>query len=258
MSASKYWGAFAFLVLIWLWGSQGVWAQGDTRFEQFTPQEEAMWLGRLRSNPTDARSYYYLGRVYQFQNRDREAAEAFRQATVFAPGWYAPFVQLGKTYRRLGRYEEAAVALRRAVLLKPGYSQAHHFLGLVCLRLGLWEEAAQAFLKAYQHNPGWAETYYDRTNFGIHEELGDKETVLKLVQLIYPENQHLAHLLYRRWSRGNAGQQEFYREVAGPDKKGESGYQEAPEYGYQEAPEAGYLKGPESGFLRGQDGHHRR
>lgn len=244
-----------FLVLLgWL---KGAWAQTDTRFEQFSPREEAMWLARIRSNPTDARSYYYLGRVYQFQNRDREAVEAFRQATVLAPGWYAPFVQLGKAYRRVGRYDEAAVALRRAVLLKPGHPQAHHFLGLVSLRLGLWEEAAHAFLRAYQLDPGWAETYYDRTNFGIHEELGDKETVLKLVRLIYPENQHLAHLLYRRWARGNAGQKEFNREVAGPDKKGESGYQEPQEYGYQEGPELGYQKGPESGFLRGHEGRYR-
>lgn len=233
-------------------------AQTDPRFEQFTPREEAMWQARIRSNPTDARSHYYLGRVYQFQNRDREALEAFRQAAILAPGWYAPLVQLGKTCRRLGRYDEAAVALRRAVLLKPGHSQAHHFLGLVAVRLGLWEEAAQAFLQAYQHDPGWAETYYDRTNFGIHEELGDKEAILRLVRLIYPENQHLARLLYRRWARGNAGQQEFYREVAGPDKKSEYGYQETPDYGYQEDTPPGYQKGPDSGFLRGHEGRYRR
>lgn len=257
--AGNFWQLTALLVLLVLGTTvERTFAQPDTRFEQFTPREEAMWQARLRSNPADARSHYYLGRVYQFQNRDREALVAFRQATILAPGWHAPFLQLGKACRRVGRYDEAAVALRRAVLLKPGDPQAHHYLGLVCLRLGLLEEAAQAFLKAYQQDPGWAETYYDRTNFGIHEELGDKEVILRLVRLIYPENQHLARLLYRRWARGNAGQQEFYRAVAGSDKKSESGYQEAPVYGYEEDTLPGYQKGPDSGFLRGHEGRYRR
>jgi len=246
------------LALLLFMGVGTALAQTDTRFEQFSPREEAMWLERIRKNPTEARSYYYLGRFYEFHHRDREAAEAFRQATVLNPGWPQAFLQLGKMYRRLHRFQEAAVALRRAVLLKSDYSQAYHFLGLVCINLALLEEAAAAFLKAYQYNPGWAETYYDRTTFGIHSELGDKEVVLKLVRLIYPSDQRLARLLYNRWARNNAGQKEFYREVAGPEKKGEAGYQEAQEYGYQEAPETGYLKGPEAGFLRGLEGHHGR
>jgi tetratricopeptide (TPR) repeat protein len=124
--------------------------------------------------------------------------------------------------------------------------------------LRLYDEAAAAFLKAYEFNPGWAEKYYDLTNYGIHNELGDKETVLKLVKRIYPQNQRLARLLYNRWARSNAGQQEFNREVAGLKKMSETGYQKPEMPGYQESLESGYLRSPEAGFLRGLEGHHRR
>jgi tetratricopeptide (TPR) repeat protein len=235
-----------------------VWAQGgEMRFEQFSPREEGMWRERLRRQPRDARSHYYLGRFYEFQKREREAAEAYLEATVCNPGWAEAFYHLGRMYRNLGRFQEARQALQRAVLLKSDYALAYHFLGLTCINLGLLDDAARAFLQAYTYNPGWYENYYDRTTLGIHVELGDKATVLALVKRVYPQDQRLAFLLYQRWARGNAGMQEFYREVAGPDKKAESGYQETSLPGYQEAEEAGYQKPPEAGFLRGLEGHHR-
>jgi tetratricopeptide (TPR) repeat protein len=245
-------------VLLLFLGMEEAFGQSNIRFEQDSPQEEAMWLGRLRRNPTDARSHFYLGRFYEFHHRDRQAAAAFKQATIHNPGWARAFLQLGKMYRRLRRFREAQVALRRAVLLKTDYASAYHFLGLVSIDLRRFDEAATAFLKAYQFDPGWAETYYDRTNFGIHYELGNKAVVLKLVKRIYPRNQRLARLLYKRWARGNAGMQEFYREVAGREKIGETGYQKARESGYQEGRAAGYQKPPETGFLRGLEGHYRR
>ena len=168
------------------------------------------------------------------------------------------FFYLGKMCRRLERYQEAQVALNRAVLLKSDYGQAYHFLGLVCVDLQLYDEAAAAFLKTYEFNPGWAEKYYDLTTLGIHNELGSKSTVLKLVKRIYPHNQRLARLLYNRWTRENAGQQEFYREVAGLEKVSETGYQKPQESGYQDHVESGYLRPRETGFLRGLEGHHHR
>lgn len=239
-------------------GAAQVWGQADTRFEQFSPQEEARWLKRLHRNPGDARSHYYLGRFYEFHNRLLQAAESFRQATIHKPGWPQAFFQLGKIYRRLYRYREAQTALRRAVLLKPDYARAYHFLGLVSLDLRRYDEAADAFLQAYEFNPGWAEKYYDLTTYGIHNELGNKDAVLKLVKRIYPKNQRLAHLLYNRWARSNAGQQEFNREAAGLEKVGETGYHKPPVPGYQEPRESGYLRPREAGFLRGLEGHHRR
>jgi len=230
----------------------------DTRLEQLSPQEEAMWQARLRRNPCDARSHYYLGRFYEFHHRLSQAAASFRQATLHNPGWPQAFFQLGKVYRQLYRYHEAQTALRRAVLLKTDYGQASHFLGLVNIDLRRYDEAAAAFLKAYELDPGWAEKYYDLTTYGIHNELGDKDTVLQLVKRIYPKNQRLAYLLYNRWSRGNAGQQEFYQMVAGLDKVSETGYQKPEMPGYQEPLESGYLRPPEAGFLRGHEGHHRR
>jgi tetratricopeptide (TPR) repeat protein len=243
---------WAFLILpVVAWGS-------DIRFEQFSPGEEQIWLDRVRRNPQDARSYFYLARVYDFMHRDREAAEAFKQATILKPGWAQAFFNLGKIYRRLQRFQDAAAALQRATLLKSNYAMAYHFLGLVQIDLGRYPEAAQALINAYRYNPGWAEKYYDGTTYGIHSELGNKEVILKLVKLISPTDQNLARLLYNRWARGNAGMQEYWTEVAGAEKRSEYGYQDPPLVGYGEPEEAGYLRGPESGFQRGLEGKHSR
>ncbi len=230
----------------------------DIRFEQFSPREEQLWLDRLRRNPQDARSYFFLGRYYDFVHRDQDAANAFKKATLLRPDWAQAFFNLGKLYHRLGRMPDAAVALRRATLLKADYAAAYHFLGLVEINLGHYPEAATALIKAYDANPGWAEKYYDGTSYGIHSEFEQKEVVLRLVQLIYPTNQRLARLLYNRWARGNAGMKEYWREVAGAEKRSETGYQEPPLSGYPEPPQPGYLRGPEVGFQRGLEGRYGR
>lgn len=247
--------AFLFLALLIL--AAPAWGE-DTRFEQFSPTDEPMWLERIRRNPQEARNYFYLGRLYDFMHRDPEAARAFKQATILNPGWPQAFFNLGKIYRRIHRFNEAAVALQRATTLKSNYAMAHHFLGLVQIDLGHYPEAAQALITAYHLNPGWAEKYYDGTSYGIHTELGNKEVVLKLVKLIYPTDQNLARLLYNRWARGNAGMQEYWSEVAGAEKRSEYGYQEPPLVGYREPEATGYLRGPESGFQRGLEGKHSR
>ncbi len=230
----------------------------DLRFEQFSPREEQMWLERIRHNPRDARSYFFLGRFYDFVHRNQDAANAFKQATVLRPDWAQAFFNLGKIYHRLGRFQDAAMALERATLLKSDYAIAFHYLGLVQINLERYPEAARAFLQAYRLNPGWAEKYYDGTSYGIHSELGSKDVVLTLVRLIYPQDQRLASLLYNRWARGNAGQKEYWLEVAGEDKRSETGYQEPPVAGFTAPPSSGYLRGPEVGFQRGLEGRDNR
>jgi tetratricopeptide (TPR) repeat protein len=183
--------------------------QDDQRFEQFSPQEERMWLERLQQNPTNARAYFYLGRYYDFTYRYKEAETAFRQAANLQPGWAQAFYHLGKVYRKLHRYQEAKTALHRATVLKSDYAMAYHFLGLVNIDLGRYAEASKAFIKAYRLNPGWAEKYYDGTTFGIHSELGNKDVVLRLISHIYPSDQRLARIIYNRWARGNSGMQEY-------------------------------------------------
>lgn len=228
----------------------------DTRFEQFSPQEEKMWLDRIRRNPQDARSYFFLGRFYDFVHRDPDAAKAFQKATELRPDWAQAFFNLGKIYHRLGRMQDAAKALRRATLLKSDYAIAYHFLGMVEINLGDYPEAANALIKAYDANPGWAEKYYDGTSYGIHSEFGQKEVILRLVRLIYPTNQRLARLLYNRWARGNAGMKEYWQEVAGAEKRSESGYQEPPVSGYPEPTLPGYRRGVDLGFQRGLEGRY--
>jgi tetratricopeptide (TPR) repeat protein len=111
------------------------------------------------------------------------------------PGCAEAFFNLGKMYRSIGRPREAAQALQRAILLKSNFSRAYFYLGLVLLDLDRAKEAAAAMMEAYTLSPGYFETYFDTTSYGIHSELGDKDAILKLVQIIYPENQQLAQIL---------------------------------------------------------------
>ncbi len=246
------------LIVLIGFSSGPAWGQEDQRFEEYSPQEEQMWLERIRRDPANARAYYYLGRLYDLSYRYTEAEVAFRQATILNPGWAQAYYNLGRVYRKLHRYQDAMVALKRATILKSDYAMAYHFLGLVNITLGRYQEAAEALIQGYRYNPGWAEKYYDSTTFGIHSELGDKEVVLRLIKYIYPTDQHLARILYNRWARGNAGMKEYWTQVAGAEKRAEVGYQEPPETGYHGEPEAGYLRGREMGFQRGTEGHHRR
>jgi tetratricopeptide (TPR) repeat protein len=251
MPDSRVFGALlliAVIVLLFASSSPG-WAQ-DTRLEQFSPREEMNRKEQIRRNPRDANAWYYLGRFYDFNHRNQQAAEAFYQATLLKPGWAEAFFNLGKMYRAIGRNREAAQALQRATLLKSDFSRAYFYLGLVLLDLDRSKEAAAAIMQAYTLNPGYFETYFDTTSYGIHSELGDKDAVLKLVRVIYPENEQLAQILYKRWARHGINLQEFYEVVSGVDKKSEAGYQEPQEVGYQEQPLPGYQKPPPVGFLR--------
>lgn len=233
-----------------LWTSPGPARAQDTRLEQFSPREEMDRKAQIHRNPRDANAWYYLGRYYDFTHRNREAAEAFYQATLIKPGWAEAFFNLGKMYRALGRYREAARALERATLLKSNYSRAFFYLGLVQLDLDHPEAAAQALIQAYLHDPGYFETYFDTTSYGIHSELGNKDSMLAVIKTVYPANQQLAQILYKRWARHGINLREFYEVVSGSDKKSEAGYQEAQEVGYQEQPLPGYQKPPPAGFLR--------
>ncbi len=222
----------------------------DARLEQFSPREEMDRKAQLRRNPRDANAWFYLGRYYDFTHRNQEAAQAFYQATLIKPGWAEAFFNLGKMYRSIGHYRDAAQALQRATLLKTDYSRAYFYLGLVYLDLDQSDEAAQALIQAYTHAPGYFETYFDTTSYGIHSELGNKDAILTVIRTVYPVNQQLAQVLYKRWARHGINLREFYEVVSGSDKKSEAGYQEAQEVGYQEQPLPGYQKPPPAGFTR--------
>lgn len=222
----------------------------DARLEQFSPREEMDRKAQLRRNPRDANAWFYLGRYYDFTHRNQEAAQAFYQATLIKPGWAEAFFNLGKMYRSIGHYRDAARALQRATLLKTDYSRAYFYLGLVYLDLDQSDEAAQALIQAYTHDPGYFETYFDTTSYGIHSELGNKDAILTVIRTVYPVNQQLAQILYKRWTRHGINLREFYEVVSGSDKKSEAGYQEAQEVGYQEQPLPGYQKPPPAGFTR--------
>jgi tetratricopeptide (TPR) repeat protein len=222
----------------------------ENRFEQFSPREEMDRKAQIKRNPRDATAWYYLGRYYDFTHRVQDAAGAFYQATLIKPGWAEAFFNLGKMYRTLGRYQEAAQALKRATLLKSNFSRAYFFLGLVWLDLDRPQDAAQALNQAYLHAPGYFETYFDTTSYGIHSELVNKDAILTVIQSVYPVNQQLAQILYKRWTRHGINLKDFYEVVSGTDKISEAGYQEAQEAGYQVQPLPGYQKPPPAGFNR--------
>jgi tetratricopeptide (TPR) repeat protein len=79
--------------------------------------------------------------------RNKEALEAFRQATNIDPKYNYPYNGLGNALANLGRNEEALVAYQQAININPEYDDPYNGLGNVLVDLGRNEEAIEAYKK---------------------------------------------------------------------------------------------------------------
>lgn len=165
------------------------------------PRLEEQFKSKNRIVSNDPFAHFQLGKYYFYHGRYKEAAEAFRQATLLKPDWFEPFFSLGRTYRILDRDLDAERALRKAVALNSRDYMAQHLLGLVYMRSGYYRDAAEALRKAIIINPGWAENYYRENNIFMHGEFEDKSAVLEIVKILRQKDQYAANLLWLRWSR---------------------------------------------------------
>jgi len=103
----------------------------------------------IEADPSNARSYYYLGKVYATQGMPGESKEMMDRAIALNPS-YAPFANLtlGVAMAGAGDYERAAAFFSAALAADPELGLAAYNLGLSLANLGRNEEAERAFSRA--------------------------------------------------------------------------------------------------------------
>jgi serine/threonine protein kinase/Tfp pilus assembly protein PilF len=113
-------------------------------------------------DPKLEKSHALLGSLLDFQNRHKEAADAFRGAIRARPNFAEAHYMLGTVYHRNPeKLDAAADALREAIHHKPGFAEAYNELGNVYCDLGKLDAAADAFQKAIRHRPKYAQAHYN-------------------------------------------------------------------------------------------------
>lgn len=109
----------------------------------------AVYNEAIEADPSNARSYFYLGKVYATQGMLGESKEKMDQAIALNPS-YAPFANLtlGVVMADAGDFERAAAFFKAALDADPGLGLAAYNLGLSLVNLGRNEEAERAFSHA--------------------------------------------------------------------------------------------------------------
>jgi tetratricopeptide (TPR) repeat protein len=89
--------------------------------------------GRLPFTPAtpDAKGWFDLGWSFTQQNKQLDAAQAYRAATVANPQYADAWNNLGWTLGKLGFAADAAAPLERAIALRPSYTLARSNLAWV-------------------------------------------------------------------------------------------------------------------------------
>ena len=127
--------------------------------------------GAGQSSPSeahDARWYFERGGELYRDDRDAEAAEAFRQAVSLDPGMAEAHYRLGLVLASLGEdegaeeaFERAARAFRRVISRRPKDAEAYYVSGLVHSRLHKYGEAVRDYQKAVDLDPMDGDKYYE-------------------------------------------------------------------------------------------------
>jgi tetratricopeptide (TPR) repeat protein len=113
--------------------------------------EEALEMYREASDmePSDARPYYHMGRVYANKGMAAEARDHMDRAISLNPN-YRPFVHatLGIALAKVEKYEEAAAYFEKALDADPRFCLAAYNLGLCQYKLDRREEAVETLILA--------------------------------------------------------------------------------------------------------------
>lgn len=167
----------------------------------------------LKRRPDLTAGYFTLGNIYANENRNREAADQYRevvrrepsntaalaaevQALIDASAWtdalppardYAHYkpddpsgrIMLGTVYQQLGEYAQAEPELKRGAAGAPDDFEARYQLGLVLARLGKPAQALPQLQKAVALKPGDRSAQYQLV--AVMRTLGQTDQVSQLV-----------------------------------------------------------------------------
>jgi predicted Zn-dependent protease len=129
--------------------AQAILAYDDKRYE------EALKFLReaLAIDQNNVEAFYYMGLVYNAQQKPAEAAQALEKAFVQSPS--DPVIQyhLGVTYFILQRYDKAEPLLIEVFSVQPQKDNLGYYVGFMRYRRKDYEGAVQAFSKGVATDP---------------------------------------------------------------------------------------------------------
>lgn len=122
-----------------------------------------------RAQPqSEAQRYFDHGVDLYNKDRDREAIEAFQQATRIDPNYAEAYYRLGLAYAVVGQKEDAQAAHERAIeeykqIIRstPEDAAAHFTMAEAYSRLGRYEEAVKSYKQAVRLHPDDSDMYYE-------------------------------------------------------------------------------------------------
>ncbi len=97
---------------------------------------ESQFRKELSINPTDGRSYFFLGYIAHFQHEIKEAMDDFSRSTELDPENPDSFLALGKMYADLGKTAQAKIALQHAIDVTTDVSRRHYQIKNAYFQLG--------------------------------------------------------------------------------------------------------------------------
>jgi tetratricopeptide (TPR) repeat protein len=121
-------------------------AQGDAHLAAGDRGSAIGWYrDALSADPSDARSYAALGRIYLDRGSLDDARAVLEAGASRAPDHAPLWLMLSEVLERIGAGEEAAQALRVLVRRQPTDPTAHRARAELARRRGAWSEALTAY-----------------------------------------------------------------------------------------------------------------
>jgi serine/threonine protein kinase/Flp pilus assembly protein TadD len=123
-----------------------------TRLNRWTDAEQTFHRV-LQERPNSWVTYNDLGFALHEEGKHQEAIQAFRAASVAAPGSALALSNLGVEYLQTGDFAKATESLKKSLTLQPDFDEAAVNTSLALRYQGKYEEALPFALKAVELNP---------------------------------------------------------------------------------------------------------
>ena len=134
--------------------AQGLLSQGVVYLYSGETQKAIDTIGNaLRLDPGNPRILLYKASAFRHLDRWRDEESAYREILKERPNFWPASNELGWILYRQGRYQDAADAFGEAAVIAPGVALPLTNLGTMYLLLGRKRDAADAFQRSLQHAP---------------------------------------------------------------------------------------------------------
>lgn len=121
--------------------------------------ETALWMSTARTAPHSPVVYYSLGKIYQDENRLRQAMKCYNRAIRLNPSYLAPYMNLAAIFIDLHEYETALQVNAAILEQNPDVVVAHLNNAHIFRIQGMREQEFASYKEAIRSAPDFAESY---------------------------------------------------------------------------------------------------